>query len=68
MIVRRAYLQTDDGRTMNTLLNDRPDLKVGVYLTLKDYKPEGLWKVISLSDKTHEAADFEWHKKWSNNI
>ena len=52
--------------TMTTWLDMRPDLKVGVSVSLKDISPAE-WRVVKLYDAVHEAADFDFHRKWDNN-
>lgn len=41
-----------------------------VIVTLKDDHnlPQTRWLVIKLYDKVHDAKDFDWHRKWDNNI
>jgi hypothetical protein len=67
MKVRQAYIRSEEGGVMTTFLDDRPDLKVGSIISLKDYKPEIKWIVEFLSEHLHDASDFEFHRKWDNN-
>lgn len=53
-------------RLMTTWVNDRPDLKVGIDIELKNV--EGLWRVNKIYSGVRESAEFDWHRKWSNNI
>lgn len=68
MKIRQAYLRNEHGEVMTTWLDDRPDLKEGCFVTLKDFKPDTKWEVIHLYYNAHEAKDFDWHRKWDNNI
>lgn len=67
MKVIQASLKAPGGETMTTWLDVRPDLKHGVDIELKDM-PGTRWKVVKLYDGEHEATDFDWHRKWDNNI
>ncbi len=51
---------------MTTWLDVRPDLKEGVVITLKGFE-KVQWYVDKLYDGLHDAADFEFHRKWDNN-
>lgn len=59
----------DGGRRelMTTWVDMRKDLKRGAIISLKSLK--GKWKVESMyDDSIHDATDFDWHRKWDNNI
>lgn len=48
-------------------VNDRPDLKVGVFITLKNSdEPEKLWEVKEISEMT--LQDYDIKRGWNNNI
>lgn len=70
MKIRQAILigksQAGEMLTLTTWLDVRPDLQKGVRLTLKEY-PDIEWTVFELYDHEHEAADFDFHRKWDNN-
>jgi hypothetical protein len=59
--------------TLITWVDKRPDLKVGAIVTLKDWAdpqyPDSVkhWEVIEIWANEHEAADFDFHRKWDNN-
>lgn len=53
---------------LTTWVDNRPDLKEGALISLKDFQPDTVWAVVKLYDKIHEARDFDWHRKWDNNI
>lgn len=58
-----------DGRRelMTTWVDVRKDLKQGAIISLKNAK--GKWRVDYLyQDGIYEATDFDWHRKWDNNI
>lgn len=67
MQIRQAYLRNENSEVMTTWLDDDPRLKEGVFITLKDFKPEMKWEVIQLYHDSREAADFDFHRKWDNN-
>lgn len=50
-----------------TWVEFRPDLKAGAFITLKDFKPEITWRVAEVYPGEHDAADFDFHRKWDNN-
>lgn len=52
---------------LTTWVESRPDLKRGVWITLKDFKPNREWYVQTIFNGEHEAVDFEFHRKWDNN-
>lgn len=57
----------DGGKAqMTTWVNDRPDLKPGVFIELKAV--EGVWEVKKIYNDIHTANEFDWHRKWDNNI
>ncbi len=55
------------GETLTTWVDSRNGLKEGAFVTLKDY-PNKRWVIVELYNKEHDAKDFEWHRKWDNNI
>lgn len=63
------YHQIDasHARTMMTWLYNKPGLKTGVTVTLKD-QPNIVWQVINLyNSDEHDVTDFDFHRKWDNN-
>lgn len=56
------------GEQLTTWVDRKPGLKVGSRIKLKDFKPEDQWDVIELWDMERKAKDFDWHRKWTNNI
>lgn len=68
MRIVQATLKSIDGNEMlTTWLDVQPKLKEGAIITLRDFKPEKHWMVERLFAHTHEAADFNFHRKWDNN-
>jgi hypothetical protein len=53
-------------RLMTAWVNKHPNLKEGVWINLEGIV--GLWKVLKIYPRVHEATDFDWHRKWDNNI
>lgn len=53
-------------RQMTTWVNDRPDLKPGVIIELKSV--DGFWTVKKVYNDLHTSDEFDWHRKWDNNI
>lgn len=48
-------------------VNDRPDLKLGVFITLKNSdEPERLWEVVTISEMS--IHDYDINRGWNNNI
>lgn len=66
----QVMLRSEHNEVMTTWLDVRPGLKEGAFVTLKDDRnlPQTRWLVIRLYDKVHDAKDFDWHRKWDNNI
>lgn len=59
--------KTPEGNAqMTTWVNDRPDLKLGVAIQLKAV--EGYWSVKKIYNDLHTSDEFDWHRKWDNNI
>lgn len=55
-------------RKMTTWLDKRDNLKQGVQVTLLPDK-DVLWNVDRIYEgPEHTADDFDWHRKWDNNI
>lgn len=68
MKIVQVRLRSHTGNeTLTTWVDYRPELKVGTYITLKEFKPETLWCVMDVYGKVHDAADFDFHRKWDNN-
>lgn len=53
-------------RLMTTWLENTKDVKVGSLISLKDVP--GKWEIMRVYDKEHDAQEFNWHRKWDNNI
>lgn len=70
MTIVQVTLENDYGERLTTWVDKRPDLHIGSKVQLKDFKPEVWWKVEAIYDYDHQhhASDFDWHRKWSNNI
>lgn len=68
MKIVQVELKTLMGEKLTTWVDKRPDLKEGVFITLKDFKPEIEWRVEKVYDDEHDSQDFNWHRKWDNNI
>lgn len=68
MKIVQVQLKSDNGETLVTWLDSRKGLKEGVYVTLKDFKPDTKWEVVNLYPGEHESSEFDWHRKWDNNI
>jgi len=64
----QVMLRSEHSEVMTTWLDARPNLKKGAVITLKDFMPNTKWLVIELYPKVHDAKDFDWHRKWDNNI
>ena len=54
-------------RTMTTWVNKHPALKEGVDICLTK-QPNIKWRVIRIYPVVHESTEFDWHRKWDNNI
>lgn len=69
-IVKQVILQSEYelGTSEQTVwVDDRPDLKLGVYITLKNSEdPERLWKVTNISEMSIQSYDI--NRGWNNNI
>jgi hypothetical protein len=63
----QVYLKNSLDETLTTWVDVRPDLKIGSYITLKDFKPDVRWKVIAVFDTELESKSLEFHRKWDNN-
>jgi hypothetical protein len=50
-----------------TWLDNRPDLKVGVSVSLKDFKPDIKWQVLNIYKPELDSKDLDFHRKWDNN-
>lgn len=55
------------GETLTTWVDVRPGLQEGALVTLKG-QPGMEWVVKEYYGKEHEADEFDWHRKWDNNI
>lgn len=60
-------IDKDHIRTMTTWLDKKKGLAKGAKITLKD-SPKIIWTVKELYTSEHENAEFDWHRKWDNNI
>lgn len=67
MKIVQVMLRSPEGELFTTWVDKRPDLKKGAEITLKDLKPEMKWLVTAVFDQEHDAADFDFHRKWDNN-
>lgn len=68
MKIKQAYLKNMNGNeVMTTWLDVQPKLRQGAIITLKDF-PGIQWLVAELFEHEHDATDFDWHRKWDNNI
>lgn len=54
--------------TLITWVDYRDDLKIGNFITLKEFKRGIRWRIEEIYPGVHEADEFDWHRKWSNNI
>ena len=53
---------------MTTWVDDRPGIKEGNYLTLKDCKADIKWHITKVyRDTPKDSKDFDFHRKWDNN-
>lgn len=64
----QVMLRSEHNEVMTTWVDKRPNLKEGSIIFLRDFKPDTRWLVIKLYPQTHDAKDFDWHRKWTNNI
>lgn len=54
---------------LTTWVDKRVGLKVGTIITLKNWpESDKRWEIIELWNNEHESTDFDWHRKWDNNI
>ena len=53
---------------LTTWVENHVDLEVGKFIALKDFKPEQKWLVTEIYSSVHDASEFDWHRKWDNNI
>jgi len=68
MKVIQVRLMNENKETFTTWVDVRPNLKQGSLITLKDFKPDTKWTVVDLYPTVHESTEFDWHRKWDNNI
>lgn len=68
MKIVQVDLRSDKGEILTTWVDNRTDLKEGVYITLKDFKTDTKWRVVKVYSFEHDSKDFDWHRKWDNNI
>lgn len=54
-------------RRLTTWIEDRPEVKEGVALTLKEY-PDTVWKVVKKYQLRIDASTLELNRGWTNNI
>lgn len=68
MTIKQAILKNINGNeTLTTWLDVRPGLKTGAIVSLKDFKPGEKWVVQELFEQEHDARDFDFHRRWTNN-
>lgn len=68
MKIVQVFLKNLNGNeTMTTWVDQRAELKPGVLISLKDFKPTEPWSVAEVFGGEHEASDFDFHRKWDNN-
>lgn len=60
-------IDDDHIRTMTTWLDKKPGLAKGAVIIIKDI-PKIKWIVKELYRTEHESSEFDWHRKWDNNI
>lgn len=54
---------------LTTWVDKRPGLKEGMKIRLKDHeRPEEWWRVETIYHLERDGQDFDWHRKWTNNI
>lgn len=69
MKIQQATLRSVDGNeTLTTWLDVQPKLALGANISLKEYGTDKRWIVEALYPAVHDATDFDWHRKWDNNI
>lgn len=68
--IRQCQLRSKEGHEiLVTWLEVGPKLKVGADISLKDFSdPTKRWIVEHIYDPEAEAHEFDWHRKWTNNI
>ena len=67
MIIVQVELRNNK-EVLTTWVDDRPGLKEGNYITLKDFKPDIKWLIIKVyRDMPKDSKDFDFHRKWDNN-
>lgn len=66
-IVQVMLKNTEKNETLTTWVESRPELRPGVFITLKDFKPETRWRVEQIFSGEHDATEFDFHRKWDNN-
>lgn len=64
----QVKLRNKYSETLTTWVDKRPTLLLGARVKLKDFKPDTWWIVEALYPQIHDAKDFDWHRKWDNNI
>lgn len=68
MKIVQCHLKNLNGNeTLVTWLDVHPQLKPGVIVSLRDFKPEERWQVAEIYGGEHDAIDFDFHRKWDNN-
>lgn len=66
-IVQVTLYREVDGARMTTWVDNKPNLRLGSRITLKDCVEDGLWQVVERFDGEHETHDFDFHRGWDNN-
>lgn len=63
------YHQIDSShaRKMTTWLDKVPGVEKGAEIKLKDI-PKVTWTITQVYGMEHDVQEFEWHRKWTNNI
>jgi hypothetical protein len=70
LIVQVDLRSIEGAKTMTTWLNYNDKLKLNSVISLKDYYPYGTeWRIVRVyHEQIMEGRDFDWHRKWTNNI
>lgn len=68
MKIVQVHLKNINGNEhLTTWVDVKPGLKHGAVITLKDY-PDIKWVVAEYYPQEHDSSEFDWHRKWDNNI
>lgn len=63
----QVTLENDKKERFTTWVDNRKELRPGVKVTLKDYRPNVKWTVYQVFEAQIDAKDIEFHRKWDNN-